>query len=38
MNYPAHTARLLKLAVDCTGLRSNFLSNRERNNSAVISN
>ena len=34
-DYPAHAARLLKLAVDCTGLRS---SKRERNNSAVISN
>ena len=36
--YPAHAARLLKLVVDCTGLRPNLLSNRERNNSAVISN
>ena len=34
MHYPAQAARLLKLAVDCAGLRSN----RERNNSAVISN
>ena len=33
-DYPAHAARLLKLAVDCTGFRSK----RERNNSAVISN
>jgi hypothetical protein len=35
--YPAQAARLWKLAVDRTGLRPDFRSNREHNNSAVIS-